>query len=63
MSEGQNDAAQARELASQKRYHWPWVVLAAVLLAVALAILWVRHEVKRIERSRDLNAAPPGSLK
>ena len=61
--EMQNDAATVKEGLTQRRYVWPWLVLAAVLLAVALAILWMRHEVKRIEQSRDLNAPPPERLK
>ena len=56
-------AAKESERPSQRRYTWPWLVLAAVLLAVALSILWMRHEVKRIEQSRDLNAPLPERLK
>jgi len=56
-------AANVKEGLTQRRYTWPWLVLAAVLLAVVLSILWMRHEVNRIEQSRDLNAAPPERLK
>ena len=41
-----------------RRYTWPWFVLAAVLLAIALAVLWMSQEVERTRRIRDLNAPP-----
>jgi hypothetical protein len=41
------------------RYKWPWFVLAAFLLAVALAILWMRFEVQNVERERNVNAPLP----
>ena len=55
----ENNAANGSERPGRQHYIWPWFVLAAVLLAVVLSILWMRHEVKRIERSRDSNASPP----
>lgn len=59
----ENHAANGSERPPRQRYTWPWLVLAAVLLAVALSILWMRHEVKRIERSRELDGSQPQSLK
>jgi hypothetical protein len=44
-----------------RRHRWPWLVLAAFLLGVALAILWIRFEVRKIERERDFNAPLPAS--
>jgi hypothetical protein len=44
-----------------RRYLWPWLVLAAVLLAIVLAVVWVRVAVKKIERERDYNAPIPSS--
>ena len=44
---------------SQRRYTWPWLVLAAVLLAIVLAILWMSREVERTRRIRDLNRPAP----
>jgi hypothetical protein len=44
---------------SKQRYIWPWFVLAAVLLGIVLAIVWMSFEIKRTKRIRDLNA--PGS--
>jgi len=37
-------------------YRWPWFVLAAVLLGLVLAIVWLSREVERTRRNRDLNA-------
>jgi hypothetical protein len=39
-----------------RRYRWPWFVLAAVLLALALAALWLSKEIQRARRIRELNA-------
>ena len=41
-------------------YKWPWFVLAAFLLFVALAILWMSFEVRNVERERNANAPPAG---
>jgi hypothetical protein len=41
------------------KYHWPWFVLAAILLGIALAILWLSREVERTRQLRDSNALPP----
>jgi hypothetical protein len=46
----------------QRRYVWPWFVLAAVVLGIALAVLWMSKEIERTRRIRDLNA-PPSSTK
>ena len=43
------------------RYRWPWFVLAAVLLAAALAVLWMSREIERTRRIRDLNAPTPAT--
>jgi len=42
-------------------YQWPWFVLAAFLLGVALAILWMRFEVQKVEQERNVNAPLPGN--
>jgi len=44
-----------------RRYTWPWFVLAAVLLALALAVLWMSKEIERARRIRDLNTPQPGT--
>jgi hypothetical protein len=36
-------------------------VLGAVLLAIALAVLWMSKEIERTRRIRDLNAPAPQS--
>lgn len=44
-------------------YRWPWFVLAAVLLAIVLAVLWVSREVERMRRLREINqTTAPASL-
>jgi hypothetical protein len=41
-----------------RRYQWPWWVLAAFLLGVALAVLWMIFDVQTIEQERNLNIPP-----
>jgi len=41
------------------RYRWPWFVLAAFLLGVALAILWMSFAVRKVEQERNVNAPLP----
>ncbi len=48
-----------RSPGKQGRYRWPWLLLAAILLAIALAVLWMSREIARIRRSRDFN--PPAT--
>jgi hypothetical protein len=43
------------------RYQWPWLVLVAFLLGVALAILWMSFEVRKVEQERNVNVPPPAS--
>jgi hypothetical protein len=44
-----------------RRYQWPWFVGAAVVLAIALAIVWMSIAVKKVERERNFNAPLPSS--
>jgi len=44
-----------------RRYRWPWLLAAAVVLGIALAIIWVSLAVKKVERERDLSAPLPNS--
>lgn len=39
-----------------RRYRWPWVVLAAFVVFVLLAILWMSFAVRTVERERNFNA-------
>lgn len=41
------------------RYRWPWLVLAAFLLGVVLAIVWMSFAVHRERQERDVNAPLP----
>jgi hypothetical protein len=43
------------------RYQWPWFVLAAFLLAVTLAIVWMSFAIHREKQERDVNAPLPGA--
>ena len=49
----------------KQTYRWPWLVLAAVVLAIVLAVVWVGFAVKKVEQQRDFtplpNSAPAGS--
>jgi len=54
-----NDSAKMSDPQSKPRYSWPWFVLAAVLLAIALAVLWMSKEVARARRIRELNSPAP----
>ena len=40
------------------RYKWPGWVLAAFLLGVVLAVLWMVLDVRTIEQERNVNALP-----
>ena len=60
-----NETGNQPDPKNQRRYTWPWFVLAAVLLAIALAAAWMSKEIERTRRIRDLNApaapAKPGA--
>jgi sulfatase modifying factor 1 len=44
---------------TKPRYKWPWFVLAFLLLAIVLAVLWMSKEIERTKRIRDLNSPAP----
>jgi hypothetical protein len=44
-----------------RRYKWPWVVAAAVVLAIVLAVIWMSFAVREVERERAVEAPLPGS--
>jgi hypothetical protein len=45
----------------KRNYKWPWFALAAVLLFVALAVMWMFLAVKREKQERNFNAPMPNS--
>ena len=49
------DAGNPPDPGNRRHYKWHWFVLAAVLLAIALAVLWMSKEIARTRRIRDLN--------
>jgi len=51
------------EIPPRQNYKWPWLVLAAVLLFLALAVLWVGLAVKREKGEHDFNAPIPAGAK
>lgn len=44
-----------------RRYRWPWVVAAAVVLAMVLAVVWMSFAVREVERERAVEAPLPGN--
>ena len=47
--------------ANPRRYRWPWLVAAAVVLGIVLAIIWVGLAARKLASERDLNAPLPSS--
>ena len=45
----------------KRKYQWPWVAAAAVVLAIVLAVVWMAFAVKKLESERDFVAPLPGS--
>ena len=43
---------------SKPRYKWPWYVLAALLLGLVLAVLWMSVAVRRTREQREGNPMP-----
>jgi len=43
----------------KQRYVWPWFLLAAVLLGLVLAIVWMSFLARRIHEQRESNPWPP----
>lgn len=56
-----SDKGNLPDTSHKRHYTWPWFVLGAVLLAIALAVLWMSKEIERTRRIRDLNAPAPQS--
>ena len=44
-----------------RKYKWPWFVLAAVILFIALAVMWMFIAVHKEERQRDFGTPLPAS--
>lgn len=38
------------------RYKWPWFLLAAVVVFLALAVVWMSFAVRQVERERGTHA-------
>ena len=49
------------ENVTTQKHRWPWIVWPLVLLGIAITVVSVWFNVKRIERERDVNAPLPNS--
>ena len=38
---------------ARPRYKWPWFVLAFLLLGLALAVIWMSSDVRRVQDYRN----------
>lgn len=45
----------------KQNFKWPWFVLAAVVLFVVLAIMWVSLAAKKVEQERGENPPVPAN--
>lgn len=45
----------------KRKYTWPWFVLAAVVLGIVLAIIWVALAARKVEEQRDFGQPLPNS--
>jgi len=50
--------SEPNENSPKSHYRWPWLVLAAVLLAIVLAVVWVGLAAKKVEQQRDFAPLP-----
>jgi len=41
------------EQGAKRRYFWPWIVAALVLVGIVIAVMSVRQEAARIKEQRD----------
>ena len=48
------------DIPPKPNYKWPWFLLAAVIIFVALAIVWMSVAVHREEQERGFSAPVPG---
>jgi len=51
------------EIPPKQNYKWPWFVAAAIVLFVALAVVWMSFAVKREKQERDFNSPIPTGAK
>jgi bacteriorhodopsin len=51
------------EFPPKRNYKWPWFVLAAVVLGIVLAVLWMSFAVNREKQERDFSAPIPTGSK
>jgi hypothetical protein len=42
-----------------RKYTWPWIALAFVILGIVLAVFWVALAAKQVRERRDYSAPLP----
>jgi len=42
-----------------RRYKWPWLVLAGVVLFIVVSVIWVAFAAEKVEQQRDYSAPIP----
>src|SRR4249920_1380706 len=50
--------AKQNEPPPRPRYIWPWYVLGGFILGVALAVVWVRAEARRLQEQKGFSFVP-----
>jgi hypothetical protein len=53
--------SERNEIPPKRNHKWPWFVLAAIILFVLLAVLWMSFAVHREKQERDFNAPLPNN--
>jgi len=51
------------EIPPKQKYKWPWFVLAAVVLFIVLAVVFVGLKAREIKQERDFTAPVPTGAK
>lgn len=51
------------EIPPKQSYKWPWFALAAVVLGIILAVVWVGFAAHREKQERNFNAPIPTGAK
>jgi bacteriorhodopsin len=58
---GKTSMSAPEDNSSKPKYKWPWFVLAAVVLGIVLAVVWVGLAAKKVESQRDYGQPLPDS--
>ncbi len=44
-----------------RRYRWPWIALAMVVIGILSAVIFMTVAVRKLEHERDYSAPLPGT--